>query len=448
LVWKSYALTGPRTSWIGPKIKYTGVSGPTNSRDIEAWLLQRAKGTSQVFSALMTYVYFNSADAAIVFTFRKNGADGNQTLSIPAGTTGKFQDAVNTDSVSTGDDLSTKIDVSAVTTDLGAITALTSYVVEDADAAVTYLQSMSSWLDGDEFVDGSTKYSSVNGVLSWPSAYSDYDNNYIRTRSAMTWDNLRVYVPTNENTKTTQTVNSYIFDAVGNQSISIPGTTGTFEDIVSSDSVAAGASLCIQVICPATGGTKNTHIGSCSSRLSNADGEFLFNQKENTYLEDYDPGYLALAGGRELENNSLKVVAPLDFNTLIDLFSLIIDLNSTTAATTLTLVYGTGTPDTVSDVTISVGAGLTGGFDDPVGSVSLSATPGVAPVYAVIEVDPPASGSIHFRTLSLRGQEWWPGAAYEASARLIGTVIASYSVQGSYSGTFIARLSSLGRLVG
>lgn len=37
------------------------------------------------------------------FTFRKNGANGNQTVSIPTSTTGYFEDTVDTDSIASGD---------------------------------------------------------------------------------------------------------------------------------------------------------------------------------------------------------------------------------------------------------------------------------------------------------------------------------------------------------
>ncbi len=50
------------------------------------------------FSQMTVWVLTNAITAASTFTFRKNAANGNQTVSITASTTGAFTDTTNSDS--------------------------------------------------------------------------------------------------------------------------------------------------------------------------------------------------------------------------------------------------------------------------------------------------------------------------------------------------------------
>lgn len=56
-------------------------------------------------SNLECFISTNAAASPKVLSFQKNGVDGNQTISIPAGTTGYFEDTVNSDVVSATQEL-------------------------------------------------------------------------------------------------------------------------------------------------------------------------------------------------------------------------------------------------------------------------------------------------------------------------------------------------------
>jgi hypothetical protein len=58
---------------------------------------------SGTLSNMAVSVFTNSAGATTNVYFRKNGVDGNMSVSIPAGTTGRFYDLSNTDTVTNGD---------------------------------------------------------------------------------------------------------------------------------------------------------------------------------------------------------------------------------------------------------------------------------------------------------------------------------------------------------
>lgn len=55
------------------------------------------------FSRFSIYLSENSRSTTTTVSFRVNGADGNQVIAVPAGVSGQFSDAVNTDTVSIGD---------------------------------------------------------------------------------------------------------------------------------------------------------------------------------------------------------------------------------------------------------------------------------------------------------------------------------------------------------
>ena len=82
-------------------MNFSGQSNAVSSgSETRQQLRVRAAG---VYSKMQAFVRVNSATQAITIKFRKNGADGNQTVSITSATTGFFEDASNTDSVADGD---------------------------------------------------------------------------------------------------------------------------------------------------------------------------------------------------------------------------------------------------------------------------------------------------------------------------------------------------------
>lgn len=348
MVFKSLALAGPRTSWSGPAVTYIGISNPQYDFLTEAPVKIRAKGTNQVFSHLSTYIYFNSADAAVVFKFRKNGADGNQQLSIPAGITGYYEDTVNTDSVTTGDDVATEGDASAVTGGLGVITSMIVYTVEDDTRGVTYLQFGASIAGGIGLIDSVTAYIPIAGtasswLLSAPGTYVKVNDDYV-------WDNLRIYIPTNENTGATQTFYSYIFGVGrGNQAISVPGTTGMFEDTTHSDTLTRNQYIIIEGNNPAVGGTKRTYLETASSRFTSDGGSFMLLQFYRDIYSAGDPDtWVGLAGARVGESNRTEVLTPIrDFSVILDRANVYINTSDAIDGTTFTLLEA-GVPTAIS----------------------------------------------------------------------------------------------------
>lgn len=58
---------------------------------------------SCTLSGMWVYVIANTISATSFVRLRKNGADGNQSISITASTTGAFEDTTNSDSITSSD---------------------------------------------------------------------------------------------------------------------------------------------------------------------------------------------------------------------------------------------------------------------------------------------------------------------------------------------------------
>lgn len=74
--------------------------------------VQRTMGSAGTFGQLTARVTANTLINALIFTFRKNGADGTQVVSFSAGTTGWLEET-DTDSVSSGDEVCIEIEAVA-----------------------------------------------------------------------------------------------------------------------------------------------------------------------------------------------------------------------------------------------------------------------------------------------------------------------------------------------
>lgn len=341
MVFKSLALAGPNASWTAPNITYIGVVNDRDDRVIEIPIEIRAKGTNQVFSHLALHVYSNNADGPATFTFRKNSADGNQQVTVPAGVTGFFEDALNTDSVVTGDDVSTKGDVSAATVG-NLVTSMIVYTVEDDSNAVTYLQAQIYSLSVG-LLDGTTRYGKPHGYWGgWAVGVSS--SVVVRVNEAYTWDNLRIYIDPNQNGAGVSFY-SYLFGVGrGNQAISVPGgATGRFEDIINNDVLSDGRYISIEAVASPVGGSKFTYVQTISSRLSFNGGSFLLPAgTQDSVIPPADDDWYGVGGGdSDARPDRARIQTPIrDFKLMVDRVGIWIDGDDVTEGTTLTLEDG------------------------------------------------------------------------------------------------------------
>lgn len=188
-----------------------------------------------VFSGLSVTAFSNSHTlAAVTTTFRKNGATGNQTVSIPAGTTGVFSDTSNSDSLSAGDTYNARMEGGATGTGNCLLRGVTVIFQDSSQHSVQYGTSN----DAPGGVTASTTYyNHISGDIGLVTTENEVKQ---QVDVPGTFSNLQAGLITNTRSSTT-TIRFRVNNANGNQVLSIgAGVTGLFHDSSNTDVITAG----------------------------------------------------------------------------------------------------------------------------------------------------------------------------------------------------------------
>jgi len=223
------------TSPVGPQSwAYFPLLGclPTSSCLYEQetqYLVRDTLTLSQLFIKVTT-----NSDTASHLYCRKNAVNGNQTITIPASTTGTFSDTTHSDSLVSGD-----LVCSGIYTGSGGYFSLSgiAYQLQHASSNVPILGSFCASAVG---TGGSPYYLNILGMLQ---AVANETYCQYKVRTAGTLSNLRLYVSANALDQSTP-VYSRVNANNGQQSLSIGASaTGSFEDTTHTDSVSAGNTI-------------------------------------------------------------------------------------------------------------------------------------------------------------------------------------------------------------
>ena len=200
-------------------------------------------------SKLRCFVSANTSGLATL-TLRKNGADGNQTISIGAGVTGVLEDAVNTDTVDTDD----VVCLHSIRT-VASVTLSTIGIVFEPTASISYLRhatrSLTQAINLTRFI-GLSQQSSTGSATEGPTQLIAQANATLKD----------LYAIVNSNTNdATSTLISRKNGSNGNLTISVPATTtGTFSDVSNSDSLVATDLVNLQLTTAGTTGSLSINI--------------------------------------------------------------------------------------------------------------------------------------------------------------------------------------------
>ena len=230
-------MTGGSTSYYIPLGNVCNNAVTTES---QAQYTERASAT---YSHLYALIQANSRSTSSTMRFRKNGANGNQTASITASTTGTFMDASNTDSV-----VATDLTCAAMVTGTGSSSQTVASVGAQYDPASGCKSKYLSYNNGIVPTIGSastTYHTCLAGV--WSIIFQTSGDSDVRfpVRAAGTVSNFFINVSANTRTTST-TAGIRKTGAAGNNTVSVSSTaTGTFEDTSNSDSVSSSDFLSI-----------------------------------------------------------------------------------------------------------------------------------------------------------------------------------------------------------
>lgn len=195
--------------------------------------------TPSVLSNLSVQVTSNSLDAAANYRLRINAGNGNQVISVGAGLTGRFEDAVNTDNVAAGSLVNYSI--SGVGSTVGFINQMVMQVkstsmgqqIGEANASATFTLNSAA-----------TRWWPLQGQITQPSTVEA--NSQIAAQAYLRGKNLFVSIATNGMGGST-TFNTRKNGVNGNLSLSVPSvTTGVFEDTTNSESYTPTDLICYQ----------------------------------------------------------------------------------------------------------------------------------------------------------------------------------------------------------
>ncbi len=248
----SMAIIGASTTrWFpinGLQDSPAGTNGENNS---ECRL--DAAGTLRDFQM---YIANNARTTTTTFRIRKNNANGNQILSILAGTTGWFQDTSNTDAVAAGDDFAIQYTTGTGTEIITEIGAAVMFTNSTADTNDTSAQTANGVLRNPSGTPTFYPFIGIttNGQASEANATLRHDFNVVTSR-------MRIYISQNLSTDAvTMTIRKNSAD--GNQTLSITAsTTGLFQDVTNTDSFDSDDTMCYQLVGGATSTIRLTQFG-------------------------------------------------------------------------------------------------------------------------------------------------------------------------------------------
>lgn len=311
---------------------------------------------SYILSNLFVYVSANTITNTTTVRSRKQtppgaAANGNQSVSIPNSTTGAFTDSVNADSLVNGDLFCT----SSVTPNVGTsiIYTIFSYILSTLSNTTPILAVTGSTTQDKVdtryiYVEGNTK-GNVTEIKT-----------YYKLRVAATLSNMRVYVSANTVTADS-TLRIRINADYGNQAVTIlASTTGAFEDTTNSDNISSGQNVNYELI---TGWTGTSLTYTSIQVKSNSLGRQLATGYPGTDVLVFGTTtYVTVEGISQSFNSDetlVQATARVSF-TAKNMYVNVITTNSLNGSTTFRLRKNTGN----SNLVVSVGAGLTGQFED------------------------------------------------------------------------------------
>lgn len=323
----------------------------------------RSAGTLSNFTI---YLGSNATTGTSTFVVRVNGVDGNQTISVSTGQTGEFTDSSNTDSISAGDDISFEGTAASAGSMLATIMQVMFAAGSNTVSKQVALTGRAAIADTSSYVFGMNQGSTTHGTVG--GGYEGFVKS--RVRKAGTAKNLGCHVSANS-VASTSTLRLRVNTANGNLAVSITAsTTGTFEDTSNSDSISAGDDINFH---HTNGGSGSITVDVMYVEYETADSSgFIYNEDDGANGGSAGTTSWTLSGGTAY--NGSEFVNHVDnLNEAYTFSNLTFNVFSNTNGTgTVTITLRKNEADTA--ITVSIGAGQTGLFEDTTNTVDFTST--------------------------------------------------------------------------
>ena len=218
---------------------YFSVGGPSGTETpARVYSLETA-----TLSNLQANVASNAASGSTPVRLRKNGSNGNQSITVAASTTGLFEDTTHTDSLTAGD----LWNFSGVTGGTGSVELSVTVKYLGAVANQVAYPTLGGGPSGDDVPQFIPPFGCYDATDSMGVAF-DETGQVAASPTSFTVSLLTVLVAANNEPSGTLTVSARVNKANGNLSVSFSaGSTGAFQDTTHSDVLTAGDLFCWQV---------------------------------------------------------------------------------------------------------------------------------------------------------------------------------------------------------
>jgi len=329
----------------GGATRYVNVGGKLLAESTEANVQLRIRDMMSV-QYLFVNISLNSLTGASTITSRKNSVNGTLTVSIPAGSTGIFEDLTHIDTVVSGDEYN-MIVVAGAGTSLGIIVLAVSFI--HANTLTHHCISAQS----DNITQGTTLYYPVNGVSVGLAAETTVQ---LTSRISGTFTRLKLYITANGITSAS-TGRFRKNGGNGTQTVTIPaGTTGAFEDVTNSDSFGSADKVNTSI----TAGSGGTSLAVILIQLRLQNTFFVLMHHATTSVTFGLTRYTPCSGGASPQTTETpaQVTARFSFR-ITNLFVSVQTSNLNGVTTVRTRVNGSN-----GSLSLSVPASTTGFFEN------------------------------------------------------------------------------------
>lgn len=294
-----------------------GASGGSASKT-ESQMAVTQSVVGGIYSNLNLQVTANGVTAASTVRWRRQGVDGNQTITIPASTTGWFEDASNTDGVAATDAVDYKVTAGATGTTL-AYRAVSCLFKPDSTSSAFFGPPSTATSPTEHYTtaNGVSVYASplitgADAMATTTTGLADTEGRLGVAAGKLT--NFRVNVLANPYTSAITATTMKDAGATATAlTVSIPGSsTGVFEDATHSVVFAGETGITTKFAMPAQSVASNFRVQSMQWLFTSDDGHHDLNYVIPGGDSSTATVYYPLYGAGSTTETNAQTKAPAD----------------------------------------------------------------------------------------------------------------------------------------
>jgi len=354
---KAVLLSGDTNGETVADGRYMVFGGTCNDNTDEALRQIYTTGVTGTFSQLGLKI--DSTGTSRSLTFRKNTANGNQSITIADAASGWLEDAVNTDSLADGDDFSSLFNESGTNPDIFALR-----VIFESDSGHV------SFIGGQSGILGQTASTTFYHYFFATSDFTQTEaNTSTKARAVGTLSGFAVYLSSNGRSSDTPAY-VRINTANGNQTVTLTAsTTGLFQDTTNTDTLSDG-DLWTWSTVNGTGSGFPSGYATIQLDSSNTSNE-IFSKRDQTRAASATVHYGSFAG-QIIHDHTTEAEPKIQHGIAVDTSNLrcYVPTNTYSAAATLRMRKNGAN----GNQSVSITASTTGWFEDSVNTDSFGAT--------------------------------------------------------------------------